>query len=123
MNKHYNNMQKHFINGKPPHLLGEHHLLFTVLTENAWSQMSSAQVQEMLKTCVIIILNDAAPPSSFDRELFVDMLGHGDMQYVVNIEGEVFCHSRPFMFMNWQSRLVCGGGWQGYSWNNAVSAE
>jgi hypothetical protein len=60
--------------------------------------MSSAQVQEKLKTGAIIIKNEAAPLLSFDRELFADMLGHGDMQYVVPMEGEVLYQLKPFIF-------------------------
>ena len=90
----HNKIQKGFVNEKPPHLLGNNTSSFHILTENVWSEMSSIQVQEQLKISAVIIKNEAVPPFTFDRELLADMLGHGDMQYVVPMEGEIFYQLR-----------------------------
>lgn len=84
----HNKIQKGFIDEKPPHLLGNNISSYHILAENDWSRMSSIQVQEKLKISAIIIKNVAAPLLDFDRELLADMLGHGDMQYVIPMEGE-----------------------------------
>ena len=72
----------------PPHLLGNGKSWVDILLESTWSQMSSAEVQKTLKMHVIIIEPDADKDISFNRELFIDMLGHGNMKYVVPMEGE-----------------------------------
>jgi hypothetical protein len=63
-------------------------------------ELSSASVQEKLKTGPIIIQNQAAPPISFkfNRDLFYDMLGHGNMAHALQIEGELFKKMRHFIF-------------------------
>lgn len=91
---HYK-IQKGFVNEKPPHLLENNTSSFHILTENVWSGMSSTQVQERLKISAVIIKSEAVPPFTFDRELLADMLGHGDMQYVVPMEGEILYQLRP----------------------------
>jgi hypothetical protein len=60
--------------------------------------MSSAQVQESLRKGPIIIENQELPTFSFDRELFSDMLGHGNMHYVVLMEGEAIDKLRRILF-------------------------
>lgn len=50
--------------------------------------MSSAHVQQKLRAGVIVIEPDAVEDIAFDRELFLDMLGHGNMRSVVPMEGE-----------------------------------
>ena len=94
----YDKIQRNFVHDKPPHLIGNNQSLFHILTKNIWSGMSSAQVQEILKSSAIVIQNDVEPHFSFGRNLFVEMLGHGDMQFVVDIEGEISCQSQPFIF-------------------------
>jgi hypothetical protein len=59
-----------------------------ILPESTWSTMSSANVQKKLGTGVVIIEPDVDKDIAFDREIFVDMLGHGNMKYVVPMEGE-----------------------------------
>lgn len=80
-------MQEGFEDGRPPHLLGNGSSKLNILTERDWSGMSSTHVQEKLKMGPIIIKNG---PSlrDFDLDLFVDMLGHGNMHYAVLMEGE-----------------------------------
>ncbi|KAF8222029.1 hypothetical protein L208DRAFT_1382035 [Tricholoma matsutake] len=81
-------VQESFVNEKPPHLLGNDTSLH-ILTEHVWVEMSSTQVQEILKTGAITIKNSTTNPLfSFDCELFSDMLGHGDMGYVVLMEDQ-----------------------------------
>jgi hypothetical protein len=94
---HHTRVQESFVNGKPPHLIGDETFM-GIQAERAWTQLSSAQVQEKMKTGPIILFNEAMPSTSFDRELFTDMLGHGNMSSVLPIEGEVFYKLGPFLF-------------------------
>lgn len=80
-----------------------------ILTENAWSELSSAPVQEKLKTGPIVIQNQAAPLSSFNKELFYDMLGHGDMAHSLPTEGEVFYKLRRFIFEKFYNQINLRG--------------
>jgi hypothetical protein len=84
----HNKVLDRFVNEKPLHLLGNNTSLFHIIPEQVWAGMSSTYVQEKLKTGAIIITNTVAPLVSFNRELFADMLGHGDMRYVVLMEGK-----------------------------------
>jgi hypothetical protein len=93
-----NKIQESFVNEKPPHLLGNDNSSFHILMEHVWAGMSSTQVQEKLKTGAITIKNTTAPLFSFDRELFADMLGHGDMRYVVPMEGDGLYQLKHFIF-------------------------
>jgi hypothetical protein len=93
-----NKIQESFVHEKPPHLLGNGNSSFHILMEHVWAGMSSTQVQEKLETGAIMIKNTTAPLFSFDRELFVDMLGHGNMRYVVPMEGDVLYQLKHFIF-------------------------
>lgn len=52
--------------------------------------MSSSEVQERVKMGPIVIKDCGTSSMTFDLELFEDMLGHGNMHYVVLMEGEAF---------------------------------
>lgn len=92
-------VQDGFVNDQPPHLLGSNTSLH-ILAGHVWAEMTSTQVQEKLKTGVIIIKSATKLLFSFDRELLTDMLGHGDMGYVVSMEGEV---SYPLEYLSSKS--------------------
>lgn len=81
-------MQQSFATDLPPHLLDNGQSWVAILAESIWPKMSSAKVQEKLRTGVIVIEPDADKEIRFDRELFVDMMGHGNLNYVVPMEGE-----------------------------------
>jgi hypothetical protein len=86
----HNRVQESFEGGKPLHLLGNHSSKLNIITEQNWSGMSSTHAQERLKMGPIIIKNSGPSSFNFDLELFADMLGHGNMHYVVLMEGEGF---------------------------------
>lgn len=76
------------MNDAPPHLGKNGQSWVNLSMEYAWSQMSSAMVQQKLRTGVFVIDPDKDQHIPFDRELFVAMLGHGNMTLVVPMEGE-----------------------------------
>jgi hypothetical protein len=82
-------VQKRFEDGKPPHVVGNNSSILTILTDQNWSGMSSAHVQEKLKMGPVFIKNGGPSSMDFGGELLADMLGHGNMQYVVRMEGEI----------------------------------
>jgi hypothetical protein len=81
-------VQESFVTDTPPHLLHNGQSWVDILSESTWSKMSSAHVQQKLRAGVIVIEPDAVEDIAFDRELFLDMLGHGNMRSVVPMEGE-----------------------------------
>jgi len=108
----HNKVLDRFVNEKPLHLLGNNTSSFHIIPEQIWAEMSSTHVQEKLKTGAIIITSTIAPLVSFDRELFADMLGHGDMRYVVPMEG------KSLYFTNWKfsfltNSIIQIGLWMG----------
>jgi hypothetical protein len=109
----HNRVQEDFVNKMPPHILGNHTSSLHVLPENIWSGMSSIQVQERLKTGAIIIENATAPLFSFDRELFAEMLGHGDLQHVVPMEGELLHQLKRFIFDKFYIQISLWKGEEG----------
>jgi hypothetical protein len=74
---------------KPPHMLDTSKSWVYILPERTWSRMSSTNVQRKLRTHGIIIESDTEDDFVFDRELFVNMLGHGNMKYLVSMEGKL----------------------------------
>jgi hypothetical protein len=82
---------KCFVDGKPPHLLEGNFSYLNILTDRDWSEMSSKQSQETITKGPVLIKSCELKASfSFDLELFFDMLGHGNMKYVVLMEGKEF---------------------------------
>lgn len=90
-------VQKSFVTESPPHLVGNGQSSVHIIQESSWSGMSSAKVQKKLKTGVVLIKPDVDNNISFDRELFVNMLGHGNMKYVVPMEGESLYSMKLFI--------------------------
>lgn len=95
---------------RPPHVLQNGQSWVSISPESTWSKMCTAKVQEKLRTGVIVIEPCADEDIAFDRELFVDMLGHGNMKYAVPMEGESLYRTKPHISENFhiKTSLVRG---------------
>jgi ATP-dependent exoDNAse (exonuclease V) beta subunit len=84
----HNKVAENFVTDTPRHALEDGSSWVSILAERDFSEKSSAEVQETVRTRTIVIQPDADKHIAFDREFFVDTLGHGNMKYVVPMEGE-----------------------------------
>ena len=55
-----------YIDGKPPHCVGEATSIFHILTQEAYDKKSVSEIQEILRTQHIVIVDRPQPQVKFD---------------------------------------------------------
>ena len=84
----YDTVEKHYTDGKPPAALGPNHSCACILKHEDFCKMSYDNIQKIMQTHHIIVMDAPDPKMEFDEAAFHSLNPGESLNRIITVHGE-----------------------------------